>query len=253
MPLLVTRDRLDSNHVTLSGIVTLCKDCVSYCLEKTERVMANKSRAPRGWEKEYLEIAEARRTEDSRLCVDACQLLPRSCPSVERLIAHEKYEDERAVYLQEKKKNPRTRMLPPVAPEELPSVYEMSRCENAAERFSKVLFAISHKPSKVHFDSVNPKTGEKMEDDTDVIDPALAAATAGASTAKKSTNTMDKNAINDEILKRWSTSRRERMNMEELGVIRTGEETQKLKEEMMKKKAQEEKDKLMGSGTLPKW
>ncbi|CUG91088.1 ribosomal P protein AGP2beta-1, putative [Bodo saltans] len=300
MPLHVSRDSYESKQVTLADLVELCKDCTKYCLEKTERLVSNRGHAPRGWEKEYEEVANERRSQDLELCTTACTAVPRSCPSVEQIRAFERGQFHGATQPESKdtagsqksggvlglfRRNSKNEPIAPepVVPLVAPTNQELGRCENAAERFSRVLFAIAQKPSKVHFDNVNPKTGVKMAeiqelvDEVDVVaNPALAAskkdvksevaaATASSQIVKKP---LDKQTAHNEILKRWSTSRRERTNMEELGVIHTHDETQKLKQEMQLKEAQEQRERLLGrsgkqdessqeqggsSGTVPKW
>jgi CelD/BcsL family acetyltransferase involved in cellulose biosynthesis len=172
----------------------------------------------------------------------------------------------------------------PVAPLVAPTSQELTRCGNAAERFSRVLFAIAQKPSKIHFDNVNPKTGAKMAEIQELVEeldgvanPSAAAAVAATNVSKEvaaatasspaGKKPLDKQTAHNEILKRWSTSRRERTNMEELGVIHTHEDTQKLKQELQLKEAQEQRQRLLGansgsgssresgdsSGTVPKW
>mmetsp|Transcript_70011 Transcript_70011/g.81633 ORF Transcript_70011/g.81633 Transcript_70011/m.81633 type:complete len:252 (+) Transcript_70011:50-805(+) len=251
MPLIVSRDSLESKQTTLVGLVELCQDCVSYCREKTERYLENRSRAPRGWETEYEAIAAERRKEDAEKCEAACRLVQRGCPTVEKLQAYDAY--------YESMRQSRSSTAAGVPPPSLPTIQEVSRCEHAAERFASVLFAISQKPTKVHFDSVNPKTGEMMREGADeeassadgaVAGDASKVAAAARAAGKKP---MDKAAIQDEILKRWSTSRRERINMEELGVIRTGEETMALKQQMARDQQMADRKTAEESGTVPKW
>jgi hypothetical protein len=277
MALYVSKDKLETQEVTLSGLLRLCEDCKLFCLQKTERVIDNRSRAPRGWEKEYLDVATQRRSEDYDTCFDACNLLNRSCPAVSRVEQYDLHQEQ-----SEALRNNHTAASPtkpqevakpakrgwfgfgkssgeePVKPidvAQLPSAQEVARCENAAERFAKILFAIAHKPSKVHFDAINPKTGEKMEGDKTAVvqapepvsgkvHPNEPSPPPGRNEGKRA----DSKALNDEILRRWSTSRRERRNMEELGVIRTNEETQQIKQELQKQKSME-----LSSGTMPKW
>lgn len=159
--------------------------------------------------------------------------------------------------------------LPPWQDDER-SVQALSRCENAAARFSKVLFAIAQKPSKVSFESVDPKTGKRMVGDLDALDKDAGSSnppeTAEADRSATGKKQMDKQAIHDEILRRWSTSRRERSAMEELGVIQTEEGIQQKKQEIIRQQQQgaqqrtvptsatEQSESSSGSGgTVPRW
>lgn len=254
MPLIVSKDSLESRPTTLTGLVELCQNCVAYCAERTERYLANRSRAPRGWEAEYEAIAAERRKEDTEKCESACRLVQRGCPTVERLKAF----DDNQESLRSRRSAPSSSVAS-MESSNLPTIQEMSRCEHAAERFASVLFAISQKPTKVHFESVNPKTGEVMKEgaDDDASSPGGAvggdASKVAAAALAAGKKPFDKAAIQDEILKRWSTSRRERINMEELGVIRTGEETMALKQQMAKEQQLAERKAAEESGTVPKW
>lgn len=281
MPLHVSRDSYESKQVTLADLVDLCRDCTKYCFERTERLLSNRGHAPRGWEKEYAEVANERRSQDMDLCMSACTALPRSCPSVERLRAFEALDGTtphpptEAKQVEPKSssgvlglfRKSKSESAAPVVPLELPTTQELSRCGNAAEKFSRVLFAIAQKPSKVHFDNINPKTGEKAAEMDEVVAELAGVANASASTVKKEVaeatasvkKPLDKKTAHDEILKRWSTSRRERTNMEELGVIQTHDDTQRLKQELQLKETQAKQKADAGqsqgasSGTVPKW
>lgn len=274
MPLVVSNDNLAAKEITLSGIVELCKDCVRYCREKTERVVSNRSRAPKGWESEYQAVAESRRKEDMDTCVDACKIIPRSCPSVERLRLLEKTQETTAANASktstagllsrwtgsDKKKDgaPHQQALDAL---DVPTIHELSRCEHAAERFVGILFAISQKPSKIHFDNVNPKTGEKMSDgDADTggsealnVAQQMEANSKLQLSAPGKKPAADSKVVNEEIMRRWSAARRERLNMEGLGIIRSTEDANALKQQITREEQQQKAAEAQASGTVPKW
>ncbi|ORC90679.1 putative ribosomal P protein AGP2beta-1 [Trypanosoma theileri] len=218
------KDNYNTNGLTISSLVALCSDCSKLCLERTERVIENKSRAPRGWEKEYMTVAQERRKEDYNLCEVHCQRVASVCPISS---------DIDRFYALGYKKVAQLNDL-----NGLPSIQQMSRCERAAFDFSNVLFSLAHKPSKVVFETVDPKTGVKTEDRED------------GEPSEVHKKVLAGGSVKDEILRRWSTARRGREDMEELGVLRSIKDSSIFKEELERQK---EEEAIKSRGTTPKW
>ncbi|RNF10795.1 ribosomal P protein AGP2beta-1 [Trypanosoma conorhini] len=227
MALQTRRDSYNTSEQTLSSLVTLCADCPKFCHERTERVVENRSRAPRGWEPQFTAVAEERRKEDCGLCESYCRRVASVCPTPTAI--------ERFEALGYKEAARRS-----AAEDGLPTVQQMSRCENAVAEFSRVLFLLAHKPSKVAFEDVDPKTGANMSEE---------GAGAGEPTEVHK-KVLRGGSIDDAILKRWSTARRGRAEMEELGVVRSAEETAMLKQERDRQSALESPN---TRGTTPRW
>lgn len=226
MSLVSHQDSCKTKAVALSDVVAMCTNCTDMCWDKTQRVVSNTSRAPRGWESLYGAIATDRRQEEYEMCTSRCQLVRSSCPEVDKLKKYESI-DEKAL-----------KRVP--YPDGIPSLQELSRCEHAVEDFSRVLFALAHKPSKVVFETSEVGVekegrlgGGKGSPPTEVHEKVLKGAN-----------------VDDEILRRWSTARKERLQMEELGVLRTGEEAAELKRRLLTVQKDAVAD---GSGTVPKW
>ncbi|RNF02367.1 ribosomal P protein AGP2beta-1 [Trypanosoma rangeli] len=224
MALQTRRDSYNTSQQTLSSLVALCTDCPKFCHERTERVVENSSRAPRGWESQFMAVAEQRRSEERALCERYCHRVASVCPAPTDI--------ERFEALGYKEVTQRSAL------EGLPTVQQMSRCENAASEFSRVLFSLAHKPSKVSFDNVDPKTGAKVTEEGE-----------GEATEVHK-KVLSGGSIDDAILKRWSTARRGRADMEELGVIRSAEETARLKHERDRELVVESSN---ARGTTPRW
>ena len=223
MPLIENRDTINASQVSLVDIVDMCLRCKALCDERTMRFVENRSRAPRGWESEYMRRAEQNKKQAFNMCVESCEQVSRSCPNSEEIHQYLEYHKQGAA----KNGDSKSRM----DFDALPSAAEIMRCESVAERFARTLFAVAHLPTKVSFDAVNPKTGERLSEGAEKPEaqPELSAKSA-----------------NDEIMRRWSTSRKERINLEEHGVIRTEKEIQAQKEEYQKLEKEE-------NGTRPRW
>ncbi|GET90988.1 ribosomal P protein AGP2beta-1, putative [Leishmania tarentolae] len=146
MALQENRDSYKLRSLSLSEFVLQCADCHQLCLDKTARIVENRSRAPRGWESLFNSVAEERRSEDMDLCESRCRYMQTTCPSQERV---QQYEQALAAAFLKSKKG-----TPPAAS----VLQEASRCEHAVEVFSNVLFALAHKPSKVSFPTKDLKT-----------------------------------------------------------------------------------------------
>lgn len=188
MALQENRDSYKVKALSLSEFVQQCSDCHQLCLEKTVRVLDNRSRAPRGWEALFNSVAEERRSEDLDLCESRCRYMQTTCPSQDKV---QQYEQALAAASLKPKKS-----TPPN-----PSVLQdASRCEHAVEVFSNVLFALAHKPSKVSFPTKDLKTGGNTD----------AESHAGAPTeAHRKVLEGAKNMDND-VSCRWSKLRHER-------------------------------------------
>ncbi|KAG5498146.1 hypothetical protein GH5_02946 [Leishmania sp. Ghana 2012 LV757] len=139
MALQENKDSYEVKALSLTEFVLQCADCQRLCLEKTARVLENRSRAPRGWESVFDAVAEERRTEDFRLCESRCRIMHTACPSRDKV---RQYEEVLAAAAQKDRKG-----TPPNAS----VLQEASRCEHAVETMSSVLFTLAHKPSKVSF------------------------------------------------------------------------------------------------------
>lgn len=217
------KDSYDFKVFSLSSFVAQCSNCQKLCLEKTERMIDNRSRAPRGWDTLFKAVAEERRNEDFDLCETKCLHLARVCPEAHVIESYEK-----AVGAKQN---------PALLAKEF-SLQEMSRCENAADTFSKVLFSVTHKPSKVSFDQGKDQVAsEKPGSPSD-----------GAPTEVHRKVLEGSKSIDNEILRRWSKSRQDRLNMEEQGILRSEKDVAELRRSH--RKADEETG---ASGTTPRW
>ncbi|AIO00592.1 ribosomal P protein AGP2beta-1, putative [Leishmania panamensis] len=148
MALQENKDSYNIKALSLSEFVLQCSDCHRLCLEKTARVLENRSRAPRGWEGLFSSVAEQRRFEDLDLCESRCHNVQAVCPSNDKVREYEQALAAASL----KPKN----ITPPN-----PSLLQAaSRCQHAVEVFSNVLFALAHKPSKVSFPIKDPAKGE---------------------------------------------------------------------------------------------
>lgn len=199
MALQENKDSFNAQALSLSEFVAQCADCHKLCLEKTARVVENRSRAPRGWDSVFDSVAAERRSEDLDLCESRCQYMQTSCPSKERV---EGYEPALAATSQRGKK---TKVDPAV-------LQEASRCEHAVQTFSNVLFALAHKPSKIAFaTNKDLRTGSDKYDETQ----------DGAPTEAHRKVLEGAKNIDSEILRRWSKARQGRLHMEEQGIVQS--------------------------------
>ncbi|CBH12016.1 ribosomal P protein AGP2beta-1, putative [Trypanosoma brucei gambiense DAL972] len=220
MALQLNKDKYNTNELSMASLVALCSDCKRLCVEKTGRMVENMSRAPRGWEEEYTSAAEKRRGEDFELCHSRCLRVTSVCPSPTALEWFESLGYRRVA-----------EMSPT---DGIPTIQQVSRCEYALTDFTNVLFSLAHKPSKVMFDKVNPKTGERLDrevggESSDIKKPVLGAG-----------------SIDEAILNRWSSPKRGRRDMEDLGLIRSPHDSTQFKREL------ERQDMKVG-GTTPRW
>lgn len=197
MALQNNKDSFQTKALSLPEFVLQCSDCHKLCLEKTARVVENRSRAPRGWDSLFDSVAAERRSEDLDMCEKRCQYMQTVCPSKEKVQEYEKVLD---VALQRGKK----------AKADPSFLQEASRCEHAVEMFSNVLFALAHKPSKVVFVTTkDPHTGEEKYDESK----------DGAPTEVHRKVLEGAKNIDEEILRRWSKARQGRLGMEEQGIV----------------------------------
>ncbi|RNC38102.1 ribosomal P protein AGP2beta-1 [Trypanosoma cruzi] len=225
MTLQTRRDKYDTSQLTLSSLVALCADCSSFFLERTARVLDNQSRAPKGWENQFAAVAKQRRQEDCELCERYCHRVSSVCPDSKDI--------EHFEALGYKEVARRTSL------DGLPTVQQMSRCENAVSEFSRVLFSLAHKPSKVAFEDVDPKSGLKKSEEGGDGEPT-----------ELHKKVLSGGSIDDAILQRWSTARKGRAEMEEMGVLRSAEETASLRQELGRQRSEEY---IKTRGTTPKW
>lgn len=198
MALQENRDSYEAKALSLSDFVVQCADCHQLCLEKTARVVENRSRAPRGWDSIFNSVAEERRSEDLDQCESRCRYLHTACPSRDKVL---QYEQVLAAAAPQSR-----RRVPPDAS----LLQEASRCEHAVETFSNALFVLAHKPSKVSFTTNDPKTGTAKYDE----------AHDGAPTEAHRKVLEGAKNIDGEILRRWSKARNDRLNMEQQGIVR---------------------------------
>ncbi|KPI83649.1 putative ribosomal P protein AGP2beta-1 [Leptomonas seymouri] len=203
MALQDNKDSFEIKALSLSEFVLQCADCQKLCLERTARVVENRSRAPRGWDSLFDSVAAERRSEDLGMCESRCQYVQTSCPSKEKV---QEYEEALAATSQHGKKLKTSSSV----------LQEASRCEHAVERFSNMLFALAHKPSKVAFSTSRaPHTeGEKHDASQD-----------GAPTEAHRKVLAGAKNIDAEILRRWSKARKDRLQMEEQGIVQSPENT----------------------------
>ncbi|KAK7195415.1 ribosomal P protein AGP2beta-1 [Novymonas esmeraldas] len=222
MALQENKDSYAVKALSLSEFVLQCTDCHQLCLEKTARVVENRSRAPRGWDSVFHSVAEERRTEDLELCESRCRDVHSVCPSQDRV---RQYEQVLAAASLKAAKG---------TPPSPPLLQDASRCEHAVEVFSNVLFALTHKPSKVSFAAKDPQTGNIKYDESH----------DGAPTEAHRKVLEGAKNIDNEILRRWSKARQDRLNMEEQGIVRPAGTTAV---------PQVPTDASASSGTAPRW
>ncbi|CCD12021.1 unnamed protein product [Trypanosoma congolense IL3000] len=225
MALQLNKDKYGTNEFNMSSLVALCSNCASLCLERTERAMENMSRAPRGWEAEYTAVARERQREDLTLCQSHCARVASVCPAPEAL---ERFE---AV-------GHRTAVEKPVA-DGLPTLQQVSRCEHALMDFTQVLFSLAHKPSKIVFEKLNPKTGERLDDEV-----------SGGAAAGSEKSVLSGRSFDETILNRWSSSKREHEEMEKLGIVRSPADAASLKRKLERQGEEQSTEK---KGTTPRW
>ncbi|KEG14381.1 ribosomal P protein AGP2beta-1 [Trypanosoma grayi] len=169
-------------------------------------------------------VAEQRRKEDYNLCERHCLRVASVCPTPSSIENFNAIGHNKVAQL--------SRM------DGLPTIQQMSRCEHAVFDFSKVLFSLAHKPSKVVFENIDPKTGVKASEEPD------------GEPTEVHKKVLSGWSVDEAILRRWSTARRERTEMEGLGVLRSAEETSIFKEELERQKAEEA---VKARATTPKW
>ncbi|AYU81178.1 ribosomal P protein AGP2beta-1, putative [Leishmania donovani] len=189
MALQENRDSYKVKAFSLSEFVQQCSDCHQLCLEKTARVVENRSRAPRGWEALFDSVAEERRSEDLDLCESRCRYMQATCPSQDRVQQYE--EALAAASLKPKKRTPPNSSV----------LQDASRCEHAVEVFSNVLFALAHKPSKVSFPTKDLKAGGTNDAESHAEAP-----TEAHRKVLEGSKSMD-----NDIWRRWSKLRQERI------------------------------------------
>lgn len=183
MTLRTHSETLETKGLSLAEMVQFSTDCSSLCWDKTERVVENTSRAPRGWEYIFKSVAKERREEDYSKCTSVCALVQKACPEPSRI---EKYE-----HLIAEKRRFQGRQVP----EGVPTIQEISRCEHTVELFAQLLFSLAHKPTKVAFE-VN--SGQE--------DPSPPCGGAPTEAHRKVLEGSARN-IEEEIAKRWKRNR----------------------------------------------
>ncbi|KPA83542.1 putative ribosomal P protein AGP2beta-1 [Leptomonas pyrrhocoris] len=203
MALQDNKDSFETKALSLSEFVLQCADCHKLCLEKTARVVENRSRAPRGWDSLFDTVAAERRSEDLDMCESRCQYMRTTCPSGEKVLEYENVLATTSHHAKKVKPDPAV-------------LQEASRCEHAVEMFSNVLFALAHKPSKVAFSTTrDPRSGAEKYDKTH----------DGAPTEAHRKVLEGAKNIDEEILRRWSKARNDRLQMEKQGILRSPEDT----------------------------
>jgi hypothetical protein len=222
MALQYNRDSFKTKALSLSEFVLQCTDCHKLCLEKTARVVENRSRAPRGWDSLFDSVAAERRSEDLDMCESRCQYMQTTCPASEKVHEYEKVLTAAAERAKKVKTDPSL-------------LQEASRCEHAVEMFSNALFALAHKPSKVAFSTTKDlRTGNTKYDE----------AQDGAPTELHRKVLEGAKNIDSEIMRRWSKARNDRVQMEEQGIVQSPESSTT---------GTTSPAALVPSGTTPKW
>jgi hypothetical protein len=177
--------------------------------------------------KDMLRAQEA----DMEKCMAECTLVNSTCPEPKKLQQLQSY-DERmeTARLPKNAKNAQWREVlsevPPVSDQ------DFTRCEHAAERFVKLLFAIAHKPTKVRFDTVDPKTGKKLgSDDVAQLQTDLKGGSAPTPSADAGSGQVDKKAFRELYREKLASS------------LRTGPKGEII----------EDQQEAQRGGTTPKW
>ncbi|CAD2213683.1 ribosomal P protein AGP2beta-1 [Angomonas deanei] len=262
------KDSFRLKELSLGDMVGLTDDCTQLCRGRTERIVENRSRAPRGWEKVFYNVAAERRDEEFATCLEKCQHVQRSCPESTKLkeaeIAFEEHPPTKKsggwFSFGSKKDTTSNATLPASHVNSAYAAFslmQMSRCEHALEDFSAELFTIAHKPSKVSFQGKDPATGE-VKDSGDIAPPVTGkGATPSADPPSEAHRKVLEggkagqtaaSALDDAIMQRWSTARKGKMALEEQGYLRSEEEAKAMKQKDYHPSQQQGQ-----SGTTPKW
>lgn len=152
------KDSYEQQKVTFPQIVAMSGDCLSTCEQRSTRTLTNNSRALKGKEEDYSKYALERKAQEMRQCMEVCSLVKSSCPDTKVVEQHEAYEER--LFAARSSKKMETRAV--VNEKPVIDAQQLSRCEHAVEILVKTFFSMAHKPTKVHFDIVDPKTGQKM-------------------------------------------------------------------------------------------
>lgn len=158
----------------MAELVDMCRDCTSLCTSKTRRVLENRSRSPRGWEKEYDEVAMSFQKHEFEQCLEACARVQRQCPEPTTIRQRLGVQPDSVRLSQSSDSRPWWKFWSSgsqvthleVQQSTVVTDAELGVCENAAGDFSNVLFMLAHKPTKVQFHSYDPKTGDAYNPDT---------------------------------------------------------------------------------------
>ena len=188
----------------------------------------------KGREKAWAEKAKLRQQEDINLCMAECTLVQTACPSEKKLLQLEHYDERLATAKLPKNANDGKwrevlSEVPPVSDQ------DYTKCEHAAERFVQMLFVLAHKPTKVRFDLVDPKTGKKLgSNDVEKMTKNLQSGDEVAIRADAMNQSVDKKAFTEMYNKKVANS---------------------LRSSHAQAQAPEAKDESAeaGSGTTPRW
>lgn len=211
------KDSVSLRAMSLSDMVDLCADCTALCLSRTERVITNSSRAPRGWESLYRSVAEERRNDDLALCEQRCRAVQQGCPSAAQLRRYEATSLPRGATLsagEVRKALADTTAAEPAAA--TPSIHAISRCEHVAEVFASTLFLLAHKPSKLVFDNT---LSQNSDSSSPAGDGSVWPEESSGKTEVHQKVLRGAADVDAEIMRRWSTARRERLYMQDHGIL----------------------------------
>jgi len=195
----VNKDTYDVKAVSLADVAAMCHDCVTLCRQRTSRLITNNSNAPKGFEDLYSNLARGRVREEQTKCENECGLVRESCPTVLEISYYDERSALRAAQRAELAKKPNAKpSRPALADETVEFQQSIDRCEHAAERFTQYLFALAHKPTKVHFEAVDARSGKGIPTTVEG-----AAATTKPVTQTSRFEELSKSA-KEEIRRRWS-------------------------------------------------
>eukprot|EP00758_Cryptobia_borreli_P003928 Tbor_TRINITY_DN4069_c0_g1::TRINITY_DN4069_c0_g1_i1::g.11763::m.11763 len=173
------KDSYELKEVTVGDLVEMCVDCNSTCQRRTSRVVDNSSRPPRGWEKEYENVANNNQKVEFEKCMTACQAVSRWCPKPSYVRTY-MGEEPKTVEKPSGSKRPWWKLGFGGSGDKASSSShnnidsssnvvtesEMGICINKVEDFTKMLFLLAHKPTKVMFQTYDPKTGNAFDQET---------------------------------------------------------------------------------------
>ena len=162
------RDTSLSKQVSLGDIVELCSNCTSLCASKVQRVVSNASRPPKGWENEWGARAKEDQKDEMDKCMVGCNRVHTQCPPARevRLFQGESVDGEEAPTKGPWWKFGLGGSKPVSSSTAVVTDQGISICENSAAEFAQVLFMLAHKPTKISFSSMDPKSGDTYDPET---------------------------------------------------------------------------------------